>query len=227
MAPAPSAEVTAAPPVDPSGTPSAAPAAPPVARKECSKIAAMASPEEPHFHVLAQPGSCWSIIPAEGDPLRDIVIEAYDARRVDDADVARLRVTYNGPSGPEDISERAAWPQQVAVGQKGVWFASRKDDDKAINAAMQKPPTYALPPKPAEPSKAGKWRFLRKGTSPKGEVACFGFELPKDECKENCSATICTAVVGGIVSASGAATPTGGAFAQKGIKVEMSATKKP
>jgi hypothetical protein len=207
--------------------PSAAPAAPPVARKECPKVVAMAPLDEPFWHVLAQPGSCWSIVPAEGDPARDIVIEAYDARRVGDADVARLRVTYNGPSGPEDLSERDPWPQQVAVGAKGVWFVPKKADDKAIDAAMSKPATHLLTPRPAEPAKANKWRFLRKGTSPKGEVACIGYEIPKGECTEACMASVCVSHTGGIVLAEGAATPTGGAFAQRGVRVEMSKADAP
>ncbi len=227
--PAPIASASAAPPVDPapsasaeaSAAPSAAPAAPPVARKECSKVVAMAPADDPFWHVLAQPGACWSLLPTGGDPLRDIVIEAYDARSVDGADVARLRVTYNGPNGPEDISDRDPWPQQVAVGPKGVWFVGRKADDKAVTAAMAKAPTYLLVPRPMEPAKANKWRFLRKGASIKGEVACVGFEIPKPECTDACSASICASHTGGIVLAEGAATPTGAAFTQRGVVVEL------
>jgi hypothetical protein len=181
----------------------------------------MAPTDEPFWHVLAQPGSCWSLVPTGGDPLRDIVIEAYDARSVSGADVARLRVTYNGPNGPEDISDRDPWPGQVAVGAKGVWFVPRKADDKAVDAAAAKAPTYLLAPRPMEASKASKWRFLRKGASVKGEVACFGFEIPKSECTESCTASICASHTGGIVLAEGAATPTGTAFAQRGVVVEL------
>ncbi|MEO7332286.1 MAG: hypothetical protein ABI193_27165 [Minicystis sp.] len=182
---------------------------------------AMAPTSGPFWQVLAQPGACWSLLPPGGDPLRDIVIEAYDARSVDGVDVARLRVTYNGPNGLEDLSDRDPWPQQVAIGTKGVWFVARKADDKAVTAAMAKAPTYLLAPKPMEPTKTGKWRFLRKGASAKGEVACFGFEMPRPECTDACGASICVALSGGVVLAEGAATPTGAAFTQRGIVVEL------
>jgi hypothetical protein len=204
--------------------------APAVPRKECPKVSAMAAADEPFWHILAQPGACWTL--TSDDPARDLVVEAYDARMVGDADVARLRVTYNGPSGPEDLGGRDGWPQQVAVTKKGAWFLDRKADDPAITKALGKAPTYADAPHLVEPGKTGKAIFVRKGKTARGEIICFGHEASADPgpCPGGCRASLCVSRTGGFVVAEGDVTPTGGRFVQRGYQPEGApapAPKKP
>jgi hypothetical protein len=220
--PPPTAAPTAAP--TPTEVPTAAPAPPPpVARKECPKVTAMAATDEPFWHILAQPGGCWTLLPTDGDPERTLVIEAYDARMVGDADVARLRLWYNSDQGPtNDFGDADHWPRQVAVTKKGIWFLDVKADDQAIGRALHKAPTHVDAPRPMEPAKANNWQWIRKAKTAKGEVLCYGHETPRDtgKCEDTCDGMICVSRTGGFVVAEGTSAPFFGTFRQKGWDIQ-------
>lgn len=212
-----------APTETPTAAASTAPAPPPVARKECPSVTAMAAADEPFWHILAQPGGCWTLVPVDGEPARTLVIEAYDARMVGDADVARLRLTYNAEQGPTgEFGDQDHWPRQVAVTKKGVWFLDVKADDQAVGRALQKAPTYVDAPRPVEPTKANNWQWIRKAKTAKGDVLCFGHEVPRGtgQCEDTCDGMICVARTGGFVVAEGTSAPWFGTFRQKGWDIQ-------
>ena len=183
----------------------------------CSKIAALAPTEGAAWRAVVQPGACFTLknvgVAGKAGPPGDVlVIESYDVRRVDDAEVARLRVTHATPTEQGGVSGLPDLPQQLAVTSKGVWMLDRKVDDPGVTKALGKGPTYAADPRSQEPTKANKYAFVRKGHNAKGDVICVGRDQPKPECTEACTSMVCFSVQSGVVLVEGAASPTGDTF---------------
>lgn len=218
VAPPPSAEpavASAAPSA--SAAPEVAPAAPAVPMKTCSKIAALAPTEGTAWRALVQPGACFTLknmgqAGKAGPPGDVLVVESYDVRRVDDAEVARLRVTHATPTEQAAANGLADVPEQIAVTAKGAWVLDKKADDAAITKAMSKAPTWPAEPRPGEATKASKWSFAKHGHNAKGDVLCVGHDKPKAECTEACASLVCVSVASGVVMVEGASSPTGDTF---------------
>jgi hypothetical protein len=224
-APAASAAADAEPEASPTAVASAEPvAAPPKApQKTCPSIGAMPPEDGGSWRALVSPRACWTLTNFKGGKANaadTVVIETYDARRVGDGDVAKLRYTRATSEGESDLNGNELLPAQVAVTDKGVYFFDRRADDGAIGQAMKKAPTHAEPPKPMDPDKKTGWKFLRVKNTPHGEVVCIGQELPKSEakCGDACDGTVCVSAKAGIVVLEGTASPTGDVFVREGYR---------
>jgi len=133
-----------------------------------------------------------------------IVVEAYDARVVKGAKVARLRwvVEENGARSPMGNS----LPTQIAVSKKGAWLLTDRLDDKGVTDAMKARPTLADPPRTVENDDG----YVRKD----GESVCVGVGSPPGKpCPAGvCHAEYCLAPGVGLTSMSGNYTPSAGTF---------------
>jgi len=185
---------------------------------------AMAPTGESVWKALVTPGACWTLPNVkDGKPSTDdvIIVENYDARRVGDAEVAKLRFTRVSPGNEEIVSDREHLPGQIAVTKAGVWFFDRKLDDQTIGREMKKPPTYAERPRDLAPSKAGKWQFVRQTKTAKGPIACIGHEQPRADggCEDTCAGMVCFSSTAGVVLLDGTASPNLERFTQSGWNI--------
>jgi hypothetical protein len=133
-----------------------------------------------------------------------IVVEVYDARVVKGVKVARLRwsVEEGGSRSPMGNS----LPTQIAVGKKGAWILTDRLDDKAVEAALKRPPTFGDPPRVSERDDS----YVRKD----GDSVCIGVGTPPTKpCPGGvCHAEYCLAPGRGLTSVNGNYTPSAGAF---------------
>lgn len=176
---------------------------------------------ESFWKALVVPGACWTLPNFNSNkPNTDdvIIVENYDARRVGDAEVAKLRFTRVSPGNEVNVSDKEHLPGQIAVTKAGVWFFDRKLDDQTIGREMKKPPTHAERPRDLAPSKAGKWQFVRNARTAKGPIACIGHEQPRagGGCEDTCEGMVCFSSTAGVVLLEGTASPNFERFMQPG-----------
>jgi hypothetical protein len=158
------------------------------------------------WKILVKPNAKWVLHSSE-QPKGSITVETYDVRKVDGADVARIRWTFSSDGKEkEDISEDGAKPAQVAVTDKGIYFLSGKADDAKVSVALKtlKKPTRSDPPKPYEPTKLNNGRYL--AINPEGFV-CMGYQNLTGECADTCEGWVCISPTDGVTEISGTYAP--------------------
>jgi hypothetical protein len=171
------------------------------------------TPPEAKAAPAASPTSVWSplvtantrfVLVGGTNQAARIVVEVYDARVVKGVKVARLR--WSVEDGGARTPMGNSLPTQIAVSKKGAWILTDRLDDKAVEAALKRSPTFADPPRPSERDDS----YVRKD----GTSVCIGVGTPPSKpCPGGvCHAEYCLAPGVGLTSVSGNYTPTAGAF---------------
>src|SRR4051794_1681354 len=145
------------------------------------------------WKVMVKPNAKWVLHPSYDDDKKQatITVETYDVRKVDGADVARLRWTYSyDGKTKEDIgSTESSKPTQVAVTDKGLYLLIGKMDDAAISEALKKKPSRSDPPKAYEGTKLNNGRYM---TVDGGKVCMGDGPLPgTGDCPDVCDGRVC------------------------------------
>jgi hypothetical protein len=179
--------------------------------KEPQKPAPKKKAPQAIFAPLVRSSASWTLYPEkQTDPPSTIVVEAYDARDVKGARVARLR--WSLASGQVKSPLGSELPTQLAVGKKGVWLLDDKLDDAGVERAMKGTPSFTDPPA-AGVRKDG--TFVRAD----GDALCVGHgPEPGDTCAKDtvCSAEFCLDASGagaGVTAIGGLYTPDAVHFA--------------
>ena len=161
------------------------------------------------WKILVKPKAKWVLHDTIEDKKATITVETYDVRKIDGADVARLRWTV--VSGDGKYKDDAALggsltPTQVAVTDKGVYLLTSDMDDAKVSMALKGKPSRSDPPKSYKGTKQNKGRFLKVS----GDVVCMGEEpLPGDgECADICEGEVCYSATDGLISLSGTIAPS-------------------
>jgi hypothetical protein len=166
-------------------------------------------PGKGFWKILVKPKARWVLHDTVGeDAARKagrITVETYDVRKVDGADVARLRWTYTSGTEKNDIGGGSFMPTQVAVTGAGLYLLSDDMDDAKVSAALKKKPSRSDPPKPYRGTKLNHGRYLRIND----DNVCVGDEPLPDagECADVCESQVCFSATDGVVSISGLAAP--------------------
>jgi len=181
-------------------------------------VGAEAKPKKGFWKVLVKPHQKW-VLPEDGgmsapDP-RTITIETYDVRKVDGADVARLRYTYrNGAKdkGTQIGNSAAGLFDQVAVTKDGLYIMSADMDDAKVSSWLKRKPSRSDPPKAYASSKANEGRFLSIDERT-GDV-CMGIGPLPDapDCADVCEGQICVSATLGVTKIDGTLAPDHGNF---------------
>jgi hypothetical protein len=115
-----------------------------------------------------------------------LVVEAVEVRDVGGAKVVRLRITAVG--GEDDYN---FFPEQIAIGKKGVYVLDKDVKDADIVRALKKKPTFAEAGSTAEIYKRKNGTFaLIPRKHP--EAACYGFGADDRNCGDSpCYSWLC------------------------------------
>jgi hypothetical protein len=175
--------------------------------KDAPAVAAKPSKPGPTsvWEPLVASGARFVLVPG-GTSTSRIVVEAYDARVVAGAKVARLRwvVEDGGTRSPMGNS----LPTQIAVTKKGAYLLTERIDDKGVASALKGKPTFADPPRAIENDDG----YVRKDGDGPGVCIGIGTPPPKPCPAGICHAEYCLAPGVGLTSVSGNYTPSAGAF---------------
>ncbi len=175
-----------------------------------------AKPGKDFWKILTKPAK-WVLADTSAEEKdRSVTFEIYDARKVGDADVARIRITERWGPGKTDMNDVSgtALPVQVAVTAKGLYFLNDTKDDAKITAVLAGKPTRSSPPKAYKGTKVNNGRYLHV----EGDVVCMGEEpLPgAGMCADICEGEVCISATDGVVSLHGTFSPNHDDYAQKG-----------
>jgi hypothetical protein len=174
------------------------------------------------WRALVQPKARWVLHDTinKEKPLRTIVIETYDVRKVAGADVARLRWTaLLGTKKDEFWGDSDELPGQVAVTDAGLYLLKAKATDAEIAERLKGKPSRSDPPKPYQGTKRNEGRYLDFRDTSGGPVTCLGQgPLPgAGDCDDICDASFCVSPTAGVVIIEGLWAPEHSIFAQRGF----------
>ena len=161
------------------------------------------------WKILVKPKAKWVLHQTIGDDKKGtITIETYDVRKIDGADVARLRwtmVSGDGKYKSEAATSGSQTPTQVAVTDKGIYLLTADMDDAKVSKALKGKPSRSDPPKAYKGTKKNNGRFLTVS----GDVVCMGEEPLPDagECADICEGEICYSATDGVISMTGTLAP--------------------
>jgi hypothetical protein len=171
------------------------------------------------WKILVKPSAKWVLKNTTKNDGSTLTIETYDVRKIDGADVARLRWTHRWGKGKADQDAEAAsggtqTPTQVAVTDKGVYLLNASMDDAAVSKALKGKPSRSDPPKSYKGTKVNKGRYLRVD----GDTVCMGEEPLEDagDCADICEGEICISATQGVISLHGTLSPNHDDFSQSG-----------
>lgn len=176
------------------------------------KTVAPKKPRKGFYKILVKPKAKW-VLRKETDDATErkkasITVETYDVRKVGDADVARIRWTYQYEGEkPTSIADGTDLPQQVAVTDKGMWlFSTIADDAKIAETLASKKPSRSDPPKAYKGTHQNQGRYLE--IRPNGHVCMGSGPLPGAlECDDVCFAEYCLDAIEGVVELGGTWAP--------------------
>lgn len=169
-------------------------------------------PGKGFWRVLAQPNQKWELVewnpPDSAKPdhaPNKLTITTYDVRKLDGADVARLKWSLNGSDDNALQFTNAGPLTQIAVTDAGAYLFYASADDAKIRAALKGKPSRSDPPKPYRATKLNEGRYL----TVQDGLVCMGYEPLPDapECEEVCGASVCIAADEGIVMLDGSWAP--------------------
>jgi hypothetical protein len=150
-----------------------------------------------------------------GSELKTLTVETYDVRKIDNADVARLRWTVRtgNDKETEDIGNTDSGKYtQVAVTSAGLYLFDRSADDAKIAERLKGKPSRSDPPKAYDGTKQNNWRYLR--IEDDNEV-CMGtgeFAPADGFCEDTCFAEVCISRTKGVVELTGQWAEVGGGW---------------
>jgi hypothetical protein len=163
------------------------------------------------WDLVFKAGQRWILPASGGDPAR-LVVETFDLRRVEDADVVRLRWLYQANPKEKPVADPSPnTPTQLARTRRGVYFLRAEQDDRAIALALKSPPTNTDPPRLIDSmrTKGDSGPNVTRRRTEKGDVYCFGYGPGKDagECEDVCFGEFCVSPEAGIVEVGGTFAP--------------------
>lgn len=170
--------------------------------------------EKGFWKILVKPKASWTLQETLVEKSGTITVETYDVRKIEDADVARIRWTLKRGKETENIGGTEGRYTQVAVNSKGLYILEDKMDDAAVKKALAGKPSRSDPPKPYKGTKLNEGRYLIIMNG----LVCIG-EGPRPgdgECPDTCDGTMCISPTDGVVKMMGTWAPGTSIFAQKG-----------
>jgi hypothetical protein len=170
------------------------------------------------WRALVSPKAKW-LLQGQGAGER-LLVEAYDQRKLGNADVARLRWTLERGDDRQAVGDgnRGRYTQIAVTGQ-GIYLLDADQDDDAVTAALQRKPSRSDPPMPYEATSKNEGRFLTLEQTKLGVVACLAQgSLPYQPWTVSKLGKLCVSPRHGIVEVVGVYAPSTGRFAAAGLR---------
>jgi hypothetical protein len=163
------------------------------------------------WNAVFRAGQRWILSNGGGDSGR-MIVETTDLRRVDGADVVRLRWLHQADATAKPkLDPNVDMPTQLARTPRGVYFLRAEQDDRAVALAIKGRPTHTDPPRLVDSmsTKGASAPNVTRRRSAKGDVYCFGRGPGKDagECEDVCFGEFCVSTEAGVVEVGGTYAP--------------------
>lgn len=184
--------------------------------------AARAQTDPGVWNAVFRAGQRWILSNGGGDPGR-MLVETTDLRRVDGADVVRLRWLYQADAAAKPkLDSNVIMPTQLARTPRGVYFLRAEQDDRAVALAIKGRPTHTDPPRLVDSmsTKGASAPSVTRRRSAKGDTYCFGHGPGKDagECEDVCFGEFYVSTEAGIVEVGGTYAPGNDRFRAPGAE---------
>ncbi len=165
------------------------------------------------WKILVQPNAKWVLTETLDEEPKTLTVETYDVRKIDNADVARLRWTVHEGKATRDVGDTNTGKYtQVAVTSAGLYLFDADADDAKIADRLKGKPSRSDPPKAYDGTKQNNWRYLRIEND---DEVCLGTNefLPADgDCPDTCFAEVCLSRTKGVVELTGQWAEVGGGW---------------